>query len=78
MSKHSFFNGALILMIAGFIVKIMGFFYRIYLSNLLGAEGMGVFGLITPVYSLVLITLTSGLSIAVSSMVSFEMAKKNA
>ena len=77
MSKHSFFNGALILMFSGFIVKILGFFYRIYLSNLLGAQGMGVFSLITPVYSLVLITLTSGLSITVSSMVSYEFTKSN-
>lgn len=77
MFKQSFFNGAIILMFAGFIVKILGFFYRIYLSNLLGAEGMGVFSLITPVYSLIIITLTSGLSITVSSKVSYEFTKKN-
>lgn len=76
MSKQSFFNGALILMVAGFIVKILGFFYRIYLSNFIGSKGMGILQLITPIYSLIVITLTSGISITVSSLVSYEFAKK--
>lgn len=76
--KKSFINGAVILMAAGFIVRIFGFFYRIYLSNLIGAEGMGLFQLISPVYSLVVMTLTSGVSIAVSRMVAREAARGNA
>lgn len=75
MAKKSFVGSAIILMIASFVVKIIGFIYRIYLSNLIGAEGMGVFQLISPVYSLIILTLTSGVSIAVSKMVAEEMAK---
>ncbi|HHW00320.1 MAG TPA: stage V sporulation protein B [Clostridiaceae bacterium] len=75
MSKKSFFSGAIILMIAGLIVRIFGFIYRIYLSNLIGAEGMGLFQLISPVYSLIILTLTSGISIAVSKMVAEEEAR---
>lgn len=75
MSKKSFIGGTIILVIAGLIVRILGFFYRIYLSNLIGAEGMGLFGLISPVYSLVILTLTSGISIAVSQMVAAENAR---
>lgn len=75
MSKKSFVGGAVILMLAGFIVRILGFVYRIYLSNLIGAEGMGLFQLISPVYSLIILTLTSGISIAVSRMVAAEMAQ---
>ncbi len=77
MSKKSFIGGTIILMAAGFIVRILGFVYRIYLSNLIGAEGMGLFQLIMPVYSLIILTLTSGISIAVSKMVASEMAKKH-
>lgn len=77
MTKKSFISGALILMIAGLVVKILGFMYRIYLSNLIGAEGMGLFGLISPVYSLVILTLTSGISIAVSKLVAEEKAKNH-
>ena len=75
MVKRSFVSGALILAAAGLIVRILGFIYRIYLSNLIGAEGMGLFQLISPVYSLVILTLTSGISIAVSRMVAGELAK---
>jgi stage V sporulation protein B len=77
MAKKSFLSGAIILMVAGLIVRVLGFYYRIYLSNLIGAEGMGLFQLISPVYSLIILTLTSGISIAVSKMVSEEMARNH-
>ncbi len=77
MAKKSFIGGAIILMAAGFIVKIFGFIYRIYLSNLIGSEGMGLFQLISPVYSLIILTITSGVSIAVSKMVAEELAKNH-
>ena len=74
-SKKSFVKGAAILIAAGVIVRLLGFVYRIYLSNLIGAEGMGLISLITPLYSLVILTLTSGVSIAVSRLVAEEKAK---
>jgi stage V sporulation protein B len=77
MSKKSFISGALILMLSGLVVRIMGFVYRIYLSNLIGAEGMGLFQLIFPLYSLVILTLTAGISISVSKMVAEELAKNH-
>jgi len=77
VTRKSFIDGAMILMAAGFIVRILGFFYRIYLSNLIGAEGMGLFQLISPVYTLIILTLTSGVSIAVSKMVAEEAAKRH-
>ena len=75
MTKKSFVGSAVILMMASFLVRIIGFIYRIYLSNLIGSEGMGLFQLISPVYSLIILTLTSGISIAVSKMVAEQMAK---
>lgn len=77
MSKHSFSSGALILIFSGFLVKLLGFFYRIFLSNVLRAEGMGILLLITPLYSLIIVTITSGISITVSGLVSYEVTKKN-
>ena len=74
-NKKAFISGAIILMIAGLIVRMFGFVYRVYLSNLIGAEGMGLFQLISPVYSLIIMTLTSGISIAVSRLVAQETAK---
>ena len=74
MRSRTFVSGAITLMAAGFVVRILGFVYRIYLSNLIGAEGMGLFQLIFPVYSLIILTLTSGISIGVSRMTAGELA----
>ncbi len=64
-------------MIAGLIVRIMGFLNRIFMSNLIGAEGMGLFQLASPVYSLIILTLTAGVSITVSGMTAQEKARGN-
>ncbi|PYG88209.1 stage V sporulation protein B [Ruminiclostridium sufflavum DSM 19573] len=77
MTKKTFITGAIILMIAGFISRVIGFLYRIYLSNLIGAEGMGLYQLIVPIYTLIILTLTSGVSIAVSKMTAEQIAKGN-
>ncbi len=77
MTKKTFITGAIILMAAGFITRIFGFIYRIYLSNLIGAEGMGVYQLIVPIYTLIILTLTSGVSIAVSKMIAEQAAQGN-
>ncbi len=54
--------------IAGFIVRLMGFANRIFMSNLIGSEGMGLYQLTFPVYSLIILTLTSGVSVTVSGL----------
>lgn len=75
--RGSFTAGALILMGAGLAVRLLGFVNRIYLSNLIGAEGMGLVQLANPVYSLIILTLTSGVSITVSGMTAREKAQGN-
>ena len=62
-------------MAAAFIVRILGFTNRIYMSNILGAEGMGLFQLASPVYSLIILTLTAGVSISVSGLTAKEKAR---
>lgn len=77
MQKKSFVLGTVILMLSNFAVRALGFVYRVFLSNKLGAEGMGIFQLIMPIYSLIILTLTSGISIGVSKMAAEEMAHNN-
>jgi len=77
MRRRSFIRSTIILMISGLLVRILGFVYRIYLSNLIGAEGMGLFQLISPVFSLIILTLSSGISIAVSRLVAAENVRGN-
>lgn len=64
-------------MAAGLIARLFGFAYRIYLSNLAGAEGMGLFQLVTPVYTTVVLTITAGISISVSKMVAEQQARNH-
>ena len=49
--KNMFLRGTLLLTAAGIISRIMGFFYRIFLANTIGAEGMGIYQLIFPIFS---------------------------
>lgn len=62
-------SGAFILLVAGVICKFLGAFYRIPLSNILTSEGIGVYQLIFPIYSLVLIICSGGVPVALSKIV---------
>lgn len=77
MKKRSFFIGASILAIGGFLAKILGAFYKIPLTHILGANGMGVYYLVFPFYSLALILASSGLSVAVTRLVSINRERFN-
>jgi len=68
-------TGALILTVAGVITRILGFVYRIYMSNLMGAEGMGLYQLIMPVYALAWSISCAGFNTTVSKLTAQERAK---
>lgn len=72
--KDSFLKGALILGLAGIIVKVIGAFFRIPLGNLIGAEGMGYYQAAYPVYTLFLTLATAGFPTALAKLVSEKMA----
>lgn len=73
-NKDSFLKGALILGLAGVIVKVMGAFFRIPLANFIGAEGMGYYQAVYPVYTLFLTLATAGFPTAVAKLVSEKNA----
>lgn len=77
MKKHSFLIGALFLTVGGFLAKAIGAIYKIPLANILGSNGMGVYYLIFPLYSLLLVLISSGISVTVSKMISFERCNNN-
>ncbi len=76
-NKDSFLKGALILGLAGVIVKIMGGFFRIPLGNMIGSEGMGYYQAAYPVYTLFLTLATAGFPTAVAKLVSEKVAIGN-
>lgn len=77
MKKDGIIFGTLVLTVATTIVRIVGMLFRIYLANILGAEGMGVFQLILSYYLLMVTLATSGIRIAVSRLISEELALRN-
>ena len=50
--RHPLIFGTIILTATGLITRVIGFFYRIYLSRLFGEEGMGIYQLLSPALSL--------------------------
>ena len=62
-------TGTLTLTISGFLTRIMGFFHRIYLSQLIDAREMGIYQLIFPVYMVTFAFCCHGIELALSQMV---------
>ncbi|NLE24230.1 MAG: polysaccharide biosynthesis protein [Clostridiaceae bacterium] len=75
MSRRSLKYNAAILTATGFIVKAIGFAYRVFIANSIGTEGLGLYQLMTPIYSLLVLVLSAGISVAVSRFVAEESAK---
>jgi stage V sporulation protein B len=72
-----FIKGALVLTLAGVVVKVLGAVYRIPLYNILGAEGIGLFQAVYPVYAMMLSVSTAGVPVAVSKLVAEKIAHAN-
>ena len=47
---HPLLLGTMLLTATGLASRIIGFFYRIFLSHTIGAHGMGIYQLIFPVF----------------------------
>ena len=75
LKENKFARGALILLVGGLICKLIGAIYRIPLSNILGAEGIGIYQLVFPIFSLFLILASGGSATALSKLVASCRAK---
>ena len=69
MKKQNFLLGTSILIISSFFAKIIGAVYRIPLTNILGAEGLGLYQLIFPLYSTILVFCSTGVPNAIAKIV---------
>lgn len=70
-------TGTVILTLTGLLSRIIGFFYRIYLSRLFGEEGMGVYQLLGPVTALTFSLTAAGLQTAISKYVAGETSTRD-
>jgi len=70
--KSPFLHATFYLTAAGFLCRLLGFFYRIFLSNKIGAEGMGIYELIFPIYGLCHAISVSPIQTAISKFTAEE------
>lgn len=67
------FTGAGALAICSLIGKLLGALYRIPLTNVVGSEGMGLYQMVFPLYTLLLTVSSGGLPVAISRLVAVRM-----
>lgn len=77
IKKSNIVKGTLILTLSGFIIRFIGFFYRIFLSKAMGAEIMGIYQLIFPVYGICFTIYASGIQTSISRLVAGEIGRRN-
>lgn len=75
MRKSTFIKSTIILIIGGFITKILGMVIKIVMTRLMGTEGIGVYMLLMPTFSLLIALAQLGFPVAISKLVAED--KKN-
>lgn len=75
-SNKNFIKQGSILAMAGILVRLIGMFYRIPLANIIGDEGNGIYSVAFNVYNIAMVLSSYGLPMAVSKLVSTELAKR--
>ncbi|MCM1048018.1 MAG: polysaccharide biosynthesis protein [Clostridiales bacterium] len=70
--KNPLLIGTVILTVTGLLSRFIGFFYRIFLSKVFGAEGMGIYQLTSPVLALSFSLTAAGMQTAISKYVASE------
>lgn len=73
--QESLFQSTLLLTIVGVVTQGVGFYYRMALSQMIGAEFLGLYQLVMPVYAVLQSVAISGLAVAVSNRSAASMAQ---
>ena len=67
--KSKFVKSTFILIIGGFITKILGMFIKIVMTRILGTSGIGMYMLVSPTFMLFISIASLGLPVAISKLV---------
>ena len=70
MKKNKFLKATFILMLGGFITKILGFIIRIIYTRMVSNDAINLYSLVMPTYSLLLTIATLALPIVISKLIS--------
>lgn len=73
--KHTLITGTLLLTTTGFLTRFLGFFYRIFLSRTIGAEGLGLYNMVHPIYGICFALCAGSIQTAVSRFVAANTSK---
>lgn len=71
--KHVLITGTLLLTATGFICRILGFFYRIFLSRAIGAEGLGIYNMLHPVFGICFALCAGSIQTALSQYIASHL-----
>lgn len=77
MSKDNFYKNSFIVIAANLITGTVSFVFSIVLSRVLGTEGLGLYGLISPIYFLLLGIVSDGLVTALSKITAVYHSKSD-
>lgn len=67
--QNKFIKSTLILIIGGMFTKVLGMIIKIVMTRMLGTEGIGIYMLIIPTFTLFLALAQAGMPIAISKLV---------
>jgi len=68
LDKDNFLKNSFLLIASNVTTGILGFIFSIYLSKVLGAEGMGLYNLVMPIYNLFICLMTAGIVASISKI----------
>lgn len=74
---ESLMKGTLILTVAGLVVKVIGSLNWIFVSRILGGEGIGLYQMAFPIYFFALSVSTAGVPVAISIITAERVAVKD-
>lgn len=68
MDQDNFFKNSFLLTVSNITTGILGFIFSIYLSKVLGPEGMGLYNLVMPIYNLFICLMSAGIVASISKI----------
>lgn len=76
--KHPIYRGAILLTATGLICRLIGFYYKIFLSRVIGPKELGLYQLAMPLLSMGIAFSCSGIHTALSKFVASHSSPKDA
>ncbi len=76
LKNNKFLLGTILLLTGGFLSKLLGFILKIIITRKIGTEGIAVYSLVMPTFSLFSTIATFSFPVAISKITSTKRAKK--